>query len=183
VPSPSTPQPTVSSLHATSLPPAQAPCRTYSTVSKFVVPPHVWIVDTPDTPGVHWNTASGDVFVVAHVPARLLAPAVTPVNTPPAAGITTGAPHVAPGSVLVVDVVVLVLVVLLVLLVVDVLLVVVLLVVEVGGNVELVVGVLVDVVVVLVLLVVEVVAIVDVVVVEPPVGAATFRLNAPLAPP
>jgi len=104
-------------------------------VSKLVVPPHVWIVATPDALGVHWKTDSGAVFVPAHVPARPLAPAVAPVNTPPPAGTTTGTAHVAPGSVLVVvllvDVVVLLLVLVLLVLLVDV---VVLLVVVVGTT-------------------------------------------------
>lgn len=121
-------------MHAIWVPDAQVPCRTYRTVSKLVVPPQVWMVDVPDTLGVHWKTVSGDVLVVAHVPASELVPDVVPENTPPAGGITVGAVQELAGSVDVVELVVVLEVVVL-----DVVLELVLLVVDVDVTVELVV--------------------------------------------
>jgi hypothetical protein len=81
-------------------------------VSKLVsVVLHVWMVAVPVTAGVHRNTDSGDVPVVAQVPASALAPAVAPVNVPPWGGITNGAAHVPVGSVVLVVLEVLVVVV------------------------------------------------------------------------
>jgi hypothetical protein len=125
----------------------------------LVVPPHVCSVDTPDTLGVHWNTYSGAVFVVPHVPVRALAPAVTPVNTPPAGGITVAVAHVPAGNVVVVLLVVLVVVLLLEVVVLEVVL-----------------------MLVVVLFVVDVVVTVELVVVVGRGGGVTVRLNAPLAP-
>jgi hypothetical protein len=73
-------------------------------VSKVVAVPQVRIVAVPDREGVHWKTFSGDVPLFAQVPASVLAPAVVPVNVPPADGTTVGFVQ-APGRrvVLVVD--------------------------------------------------------------------------------
>ena len=175
------PHPTVSSLQPTCVPPTHAACRTYSTVSNAVVPPQVWIVETPDTVGVHWNTASGAAVVEAHVPESALVPDVAPVNTPPSDGITVGDAHVAVGSVvLVVELLVVlvdVLVDVVVVLLVDVVVVAsVVLVVEVLDV--LVVDVLVDVVLVVLVDVVELV-----VVVVGGTGAPTVSVKLPAPPP
>ena len=52
------------------------------------------ITATPDLLGVHVNTCSGAGLVEAHEPASALVPLVVPLNEPPAAGSTIGAPHV-----------------------------------------------------------------------------------------
>jgi len=70
-------QPTVSSLHASCVPP-QVPLRRERTVSNWVAAPHVWIVAVPDAPGVHWKIFSGAVAVAEAHPVTALAPAVTP---------------------------------------------------------------------------------------------------------
>jgi hypothetical protein len=85
------------------------------TVSKVVpVVLHVKMVAGPETLGVHWKTRSGELPLVAHVPASVLAPLVMPVKTPPAAGTTVGAAQPPPASVVDVVLVVVVTVVLVV---------------------------------------------------------------------
>ena len=60
-------------------------------MSKLVaVELQVAMVATPDTVGVHLNTASGEALVLPQVPVSELAPLVTPVKVPPAAGIVVG---------------------------------------------------------------------------------------------
>src|SRR2546427_6965370 len=92
-----------SSLHATSPPDEQLPLRMYKVVSKFVPAPQVWMVATPETAGVHWNTLSGEVPVLPHVPASVLEPLVTPRKAPPWDGMIVGLLQAPPaGSVVVV---------------------------------------------------------------------------------
>src|SRR2546427_10730023 len=94
-----------SSLHATSPPDEQLPLRMYKVVSKYVPPPQVWMVATPETAGVHWNTFSGEGPVLPHVPASVLEPLLTPLKVPPWDGMTVGAlqapPEVAQAGVVV----------------------------------------------------------------------------------
>ena len=59
----------------------------------------VKIVAGPEAVGVHWKTRSGELPLVAHVPASVLAPLVVPLKTPPAAGTTVAAPQAPPGRV------------------------------------------------------------------------------------
>src|SRR2546427_2089799 len=92
-----------SSLHATWPPDEQLPLRMYNVVSKLVPPPQVWMVATPETAGVHWNTFSGEVPVLPHVPASALEPLVTPLKVPPWDGMIVGLLQAPPaGSVVVV---------------------------------------------------------------------------------
>lgn len=89
--------PLVSSLHANSVPVPHAPPRRYSTVSKSVALPHVSIVAVPEAEGVHWNTCSGDVAVLAlQLPLCVLPPLVTPVTTPPLGGRMVTLSHAVP---------------------------------------------------------------------------------------
>jgi hypothetical protein len=60
------------------------------------------MVAVPEVAGVQRKTRSGDVSLLAQVPARALAPLVAPVKVPPAAGIVTGEAHVPAGGVVVV---------------------------------------------------------------------------------
>src|SRR5690349_18539266 len=88
----------VESAHASSLHPPPTSClcrqsgvRTYSTVSKFVVPPHVSIRATPEAVGVHSYACSGAVPVsTAQLPLWALLPLVVPVNAPPSGGMMIG---------------------------------------------------------------------------------------------
>src|SRR2546430_692666 len=59
----------------------------------------------PETPGVHWNTVSGDVeLLAAQAAASMLLPLVVPVTLPPSDGMTLALRH-SGGSVVVVVVV------------------------------------------------------------------------------
>src|SRR5436309_1544866 len=59
-------------------------------VSKFVLPPHVWIVAVPESAGVHWKTRSGELPELPQLPACPLVPLVAPLKLPPSAGMTVG---------------------------------------------------------------------------------------------
>ena len=59
-------------------------------MSKVVPAPQVWSVAVPDCVGTHCNTCSGELLVIPHVPACVLAPAVVPVKVPPCAGMRVG---------------------------------------------------------------------------------------------
>jgi len=75
----------------------------YRAVSKFVPPPQVWMVATPETAGVHRNTFSGEVPVLPHMPASVLVPLFTPLKVPPWDGMIVGLLQAPPaGSVVVV---------------------------------------------------------------------------------
>src|SRR5206468_991176 len=69
--------------------------------SKFVLPPHVWIVAVPETAGVHWKTCSGELPALAQLPACRFVPLVVPLKVPPCAGMRVGLSQ-PPGRVVVV---------------------------------------------------------------------------------
>jgi len=70
-------------------------------VSKFVLPPHVWIVAVPETAGVHWKTCSGELPKLPQLPACRFVPLVVPPKVPPCAGMRVGLSQ-PPGRVVVV---------------------------------------------------------------------------------
>ena len=89
-------QPGVLSLQLTSLP-AQLVMCSERIVLMRVPAPQVSMVAVPETLGDHWKTSSGPD--PPHPLETTLAPEVTPVKVPPAAGMGVGPSQLGPGSV------------------------------------------------------------------------------------